>query len=97
MTDTHVPVPEPTLGSVKQELDQLREELKSRQTSRVAAVRTAVVDMAAWIRRDRREFPTEAAIGLINAVLFPRVVLLLGSLIGVIAYAAGCVPKGRLC
>lgn len=75
--------PPEAIAEVREELAQLRDEIKERESSVLRAIRTLVDDTLAW-RRGEQSFPRAASIGLAFAYLRPRIVLVVGSVAAIV-------------
>ena len=69
--------------SLRENVRQLREEMKERQPSLLSAIRHLVHDYSAFARGER-DFPRAAVVGVAFAYLRPRVVLIMGSFLAVL-------------
>jgi len=90
MTEPEDPVAElaERVAELEKEARELREDIKARETSRVGAMWTLFQDYRAYLKGDIEKLPTGSIRGAIHAFILPRMVLIVGSLVGVSVVSA---------
>lgn len=77
---------EPTISELRQEVREIREDMKAQQPSLLGAVRTLLNDIKGW-QEGTRGYPESAALGVVFAYLRPRLIVLVGSVFAAIGVA----------